>query len=486
MKYSINAILFLSIWNFIANNFCYTAASKFSTTRFVPAPSLVRIGGLFSRLNHGQPYELGQYSLAAFLIALQEINNSTSILKLTQLQYAVKESYLSPNSAISNSVDLITQAFSGKGVKAIIGPVISTEATASASVGASFQTVQISNSATSSALSNDGLYPFFTRTCPSDVYQARAMASLVCEYGWRNIVTFSSSDEYGTTGMASFLESFKQQCSPNRVLASLTIDVNAPFIDSVTISTLVKLQARIFVFFMSASTASSVINEGFNVGLFFEGIQIIGSDAMMGPEVYQSIPPARIPVVLKGMLGFIPTVSYSSPVAQKFLQKIRSLPSTIFPNDCSKAVDNNGQYLYLEPTDLLLLNNTCTGLNMSVLLSDGSNLTPFAAYAYDAAYLLARGLDYLINNGLSITGPSLYDTMVNKVSFQGATGLVKLASSANTDPLLGPGDRVGDVAYSLRVRLILIRILLFLLLLLPLHTHSMYIFLPYFPITYAY
>jgi len=451
-----NLFLFILSSNILLN-YCFatttTTTASFGLTR-AAVPAVVQIGGLFTRLYNGQPFELGQYMLSASLLALQEINDSTTILKSTQLQIAVEECYLSANAAISNTVDLITQAFSKKGVKAILGPGISKEATASASAASSFNTVQISSLATSRVLSNNVLYPFFTRTCPSDIYQARAMANLVCEYGWKNIITFSSSDDYGTNGMASFLLAFGSQCSPNYVLASLTVDANAPIVDAATLSPLIKLEARIFVFFMSASTASSVINAGFNVGLFFEGIQIIGSDAMMGPEIYQSIPPARIPIVLKGMLGFVPSVSYTtSSVAQKFLQNMLAYPNTIYPNNgCSTDKDNNGQYLYLEPADLKFPTNyTCTGLNISTLLEDGSNLTPFAAYAYDATYLLAYGLDYVINNGQSVTGPNLYNAMVNKVSFQGVTGMVKLASTGNTDPLLGPGDRIGDIAYSLTV-----------------------------------
>lgn len=428
--------------------------TKSSNAATYQVPSVIRIGGVFTRIDQGQPYQLGQYTLAAFLLALQEINNSPTILKATKLDYAIEECYLSSSIAISNTVDLITQVFNGKGVSAMIGPGLSAEAIASASVATSFQSVQVSNSATSSALSDSTTYPYFARTCPSDIYQARAMASLVCQYGWRNIVTFATSDEYGITGMQSFLEAFSKQCSPNRVLASLTFDASSTNIQSSTLVPLVKLQARIFVLFMSATTASAVINEAFNVGLFFEGVQIVGSDSMMGPAVYQSIPPSQIPVYLKGMLGFVPTVTYTSSVSKSFLTNFRAIPNTILPGGlCSTAVDDNGKYLYLEPASLQNPTNyTCTGLNVSTVLPDGSNLTPFAAYSYDAAYLLAYGLEHLINNRQSITGPNLYDAIVNKVLFRGATGLVKLASTNNTDPLLGPGDRIGDVAYSLLVR----------------------------------
>lgn len=423
----------------------------------IPPPTIIRIGGLFSRLNQvGQVYELGQYTLAAFLLAIEEINNSTTILKSIKLEYAVEDCYLSSSAAITETVNLITQVFGSKGVKAFIGPDVSTEAIASASVAASFQTVQVSSSATSSALSNSLSYPYFTRTCPSDVYQAKAMASLVCQYGWRNIVTFASSDYYGTAGMASFLSEFASQCSPNRVLVSVTVDINAPVIDAPSVVSLIKLQARIFVLFMSANSASSILNEGFNSGLFFQGCQIIGSDAMMGPEVYQSIQPSNIPIFLKGMLGFIPTVSYTSPIAQQFLQNMRALPNTIFPNnECSTATDGNGQSLYLEPTSLYNNNSfTCTGLNISSILPDGSNLTPFAAYAYDAVYLLAYGLDYVTNHRQSLsTGQNLYNALINKISFEGATGFVNLVSTANNDTMLGPGDRETGIAYSLLVRI---------------------------------
>ena len=149
-------------------------------------PKYVRIGGLFSQFdlnNAVQPN--GRQLLAAFLMAVRDINTDHKILPNTTILVAVKDSKLSVGKTFFDSLNLATKSFQGAGIDSCIGSYTSGETAAAATVFTQFSTPQISYSSTSPQLSTKINYPFFARTCPSDAFQGAAIADLVFKYyGW--------------------------------------------------------------------------------------------------------------------------------------------------------------------------------------------------------------------------------------------------------------------------------------------------------------
>ena len=150
-------------------------------------PKYVRLGGLFPsfRMN-GKISESGQQRLAAFLLAVKEINaDNATILPHTTIKIAVRDSRVNVGKTFFATLDMATNAFNKTGVDACIGGASSAESDAASNVLTQFSTVQISYSSTSPLLSAKINYPYFARTCPSDSFQGAAMADLVSNYyGW--------------------------------------------------------------------------------------------------------------------------------------------------------------------------------------------------------------------------------------------------------------------------------------------------------------
>ena len=75
------------------------------------------------------------------------------------------------------------------------------EARSECSIAISMQTnhsmiPQISYASTSPLLSDKTKYPYFFRTCPSDVHQANALSELVTEHDWQTVGTIAVKDKY--------------------------------------------------------------------------------------------------------------------------------------------------------------------------------------------------------------------------------------------------------------------------------------------------
>ncbi|XP_028407746.1 LOW QUALITY PROTEIN: uncharacterized protein LOC114530333 [Dendronephthya gigantea] len=132
--------------------------------------------------------DLAEEWKSAFKIAVKTIN-SDSVYNI-HLEYDIIETSVDVDSCRKQAAMLTDD------VDMIIG-----EARSECSIAISKQTnhsaiPQISYASTSPFLSDKTKYPYFFRTCPSDVHQAKALGKLVTHHEWKALGTISVKDEY--------------------------------------------------------------------------------------------------------------------------------------------------------------------------------------------------------------------------------------------------------------------------------------------------
>ncbi|XP_051779733.1 extracellular calcium-sensing receptor-like [Erpetoichthys calabaricus] len=163
-----------------------------------------------------------EYQFAETMIfAIEQINNRTDILPNVSLGYKIYDTCDTVPLAIKAAMALMSGAGEAQpstlpcsqqsSIHAIIGHSASSPTIGIATLVGQFNIPVISHFATCACLSNRKEFPTFFRTIPSDYYQSRALAQLVKHFGWTWVGTIRSDNDYGNSGMATFIKAAEQE-----------------------------------------------------------------------------------------------------------------------------------------------------------------------------------------------------------------------------------------------------------------------------------
>ena len=216
-------------------------------------------------------------NMEAMFFAIDLVNNDPHVLPNITLGYDIRDTCISENIALDESVDLVLS--SGRlelescldsdlnsnvstklPVVAVIGAIVSYVSVPVASFFRVFNMPQISFSSTSPLLSNRDRYTYFYRTIPPDDQQAKAMIDLIIYFGWDHVSTIYSNNLYGRPG----IDEFHRLAQTN----GLCIDIKEGIEDSYTLSNytalankLINSSANVVVLFASINHVKSVLKE---------------------------------------------------------------------------------------------------------------------------------------------------------------------------------------------------------------------------------
>uniref|UniRef100_A0A3B4CFR1 G-protein coupled receptors family 3 profile domain-containing protein n=1 Tax=Pygocentrus nattereri TaxID=42514 RepID=A0A3B4CFR1_PYGNA len=126
----------------------------------------------------------------SLIFAIEEINNSSSLLPGVLLGYKIYDTCTSTAMGVRMAMALVN----GNENSTLNEPC----------------SKPISHYSTCECLSDKSKYPSFLRTIPSDYYQSRALAEMVKEFGWTWVGAIRRDDDYGNSGMAAFTEAAEQ------------------------------------------------------------------------------------------------------------------------------------------------------------------------------------------------------------------------------------------------------------------------------------
>ncbi|XP_037317044.2 extracellular calcium-sensing receptor-like [Pungitius pungitius] len=240
------------------------------------------------------------------IFAIEEINNSSSLLPNISIGYKVYDSCGSTLPSMRAVMGLMNgqertfdKTCSGKSsVHAIIGASESSSTIAMLQISGVFQIPVISHFATCACLSNRKEYPSFFRTIPSDYYQSRAIAKLVKHFGWTWVGVVRSDNDYGNNGMETFITAASHEgvC----VEYSEAISRTDP---SWRVERVVRVihggTARVLVAFLAQGEMDILLEEALRQNL--TGLQWVGSESWITAG---HLAIERFSGILTGSLGF--------------------------------------------------------------------------------------------------------------------------------------------------------------------------------------
>ncbi|XP_033883512.1 extracellular calcium-sensing receptor-like [Acipenser ruthenus] len=354
-------------------------------------------------------------SAQTMIFATEEINNRTDILPGISLGYKIYDDCSSISLTIRAGMALVNeqeeQLYSNKSctktstVHAIIGPSSSPPAIAIATTTRAFHIPVISHFATCECLSNRNKYPSFFRTIPSDYYQSRALAQLVKHFGWTWIGAIRNDDDYGNTGMATFVKAAQEEGVCIEYVETIYRTYPREKLIK-TVDVIKKSSSKVIVAFTSYTDFEFLVKELLLQNV--TGFQWIGTEAWIS-----DLAAGESFRVLGGALGFV-VGNAAITGLEEFLMNVR--PSDTPGNSGLKDFWETVFSCTLTTQDKTASVNPCTGSeNLAEVKNQYTDVTDLrtANDVYKAVYAVAHSLHNLFTCE-SGQGPFAGKTCANK------------------------------------------------------------------------
>ena len=304
--------------------------------------------------------------------------------------------------------------------------------------------IQIHTIASDSTLSEGAAFLYKIATNRAATLQAHAMHMVGCKYlGFKRVVVFAVNDLFGTNSLLYEIDD-KNHCDWNILSINIVLVGTTDFSDMII--KVKALDVQIFVLIFDDSImASRLLEQGYYAGLFKEGTQILGSEAVTTKATWAAfVDKSIVPVVMKGYIGIRYSPAHNLKVTEagkSFVNKFRSLKS-IGGNTTKCFTDDT---VSSSPFSLKYGGSKCHNLNFAGFSPDGSDIYPYAPHSYDAVYSAAYALHqhFEVDAKTTIDNDALHSIFLNNnvVNFAGATGQIIFSSGDPEYPFIYRGDR---------------------------------------------
>ncbi|XP_065134748.2 extracellular calcium-sensing receptor-like [Paramisgurnus dabryanus] len=335
----------------------------------------------------------------SMLFAIEEINNSTTLLPGVSLGYKIYDTCGSLAVGVQAAMALANgfEKTSVEGpctkqseVQAIIGDTSSSACIVITKSIGPLKIPLISHYATCECLSDKIKYPSFFRTIASDYYQSRALAELVRHFGWTWVGAIRSDDDYGNSGMATFTKVAEQM--------GICLEYSLPFFRTYPEDKIMRIieqikssTSRVIVGFLAHWDLEFLLHKFLEHNI--TGFQWVGTESWISDSVIASMDKHHI---LQGAIGLAIPKNQVTGLKEFILdiKPLKSSGSAIFSElweslfECKYSTKNDSTFT-----------TECTG-NES--LSDMQNtftdmsLMPIFSNVYKGVYAAAHTLHDLL------------------------------------------------------------------------------------------
>ena len=401
---------------------------------FDNAPAVIKIGGYFTPFNADYSVNYQQVEcLAAFLMAIKEINNNNNLLGNSKIVAAIKSGNGYYDAAKAGT-EFIT-SFYDTGIVGLINSMPNTEAISATNVVTNAGNVaQIITQATDSSLAVSSSLFYGTQVTALDSYAGTVLQDIICnKFGYRKVVIFSTTDSFGTNTLTSFLHG--EYCTftvLGSYIFSNTITDFSSYLQSAK-----QTGASIFVFLTSSPICVELLKQGKDLEILTAGTQVFGVDTLVSDYVTSRLTSSYT----NGLIGIQWEPDYSvknTAVGQSFLKRwnqqnytgpVEQYDITV----CNRELDDSGQIFLYQSSN----GTQCSGLNFTIY-NNTKLPNPYASLTYDATYALAYAIDVVLQQGGSrdgslVKGSNIIEALLKNVSFQGVTGKVKFNKGLISD-----------------------------------------------------
>ncbi|KAG2462927.1 CASR protein, partial [Polypterus senegalus] len=354
------------------------------------------------------------------IFAIEEINNDKEIIPGVSLGYKIYDVCSNIHLSIKATMALMNgeedELLNEKScnqpstVYTIIGQTSSSPTIAISTTVGPFRIPVISHLATCACLSKRNEFPSFFRTIPSDYYQSRALAKLVKHFGWTWVGTIRSDDDYGNSGMATFIQTAEQE--------GICVEYSESFFRTYpkekilqVVEIIRKSTAKVIIAFLAQLEMMALLQE---VALHnITGLTWIGSESWI---TSRNLATERNFKILGGVLGFA-VVNVVMPELRDFLFRIN--PSVASDNNVLKEFWESAFNCTLVAQGMSTNMTQCTGYEdlraTKNQYTDTSEMR-FANNIYKAIYAVAHSLHHLFTCRNEY--PSDFNVCANKMTAQ--------------------------------------------------------------------
>lgn len=336
--------------------------------------------------------------MEAVLYAIDMINNDNDLLPNITLGYDLRDSCITENIALEETVDMVLQTNGGGScasvdadssessssypVSVVIGDYASFISVPVASFLRVFSIPQVSV-ATSVLLNNRERFGYFYRTVPADDQQTQAILDLVLHFGWNHISTLHSNDLYGEPG----IDNFRNLANKNGICIDLDegIDDNTSSEQYIALAERVyNSETKVIVFFSSFNQVNELMQYLLNIqstSPVMKSFVWIAGDTWADSAVIFS----KYKSLIRGMWGIIPQTT-NHVGFQDYFSGL-----TVNNNLRNQWYQEYHEYYYN-----CTINETCNN-DISIGENPDYKPNPFTPFVIDAVYSFAHALDDFMN-----------------------------------------------------------------------------------------